>query len=171
MYYPALELPTSRISQTRHRALPERDLVKLCSAIRRAFHSLLKHLEFAENVAIVLAAFDPLSLPRDPWELVGGLSVVFPQVIFPELANKINATIDTHGARTGRGNKWKRKKLEKDLLRCQARLFQLHGQVVGWIVANEESKKDPTLLAVAHIVENILEYEKSSVKELLERLG
>lgn len=127
---------------------------------------LFRHMENPEDVGALLFAFSgsPKLLPAQPgfsannylWQLIRQIAHLFPTLVFTQIVKTI---VETQGrdSRKYKRSKWIRKRLEKDLEKCERRLRRIRDEVRGWINACEGNGHDEKFLVLEHILSCVLQ--------------
>lgn len=123
-------------------------------------------MENPEDVGALLSAFSgsPKLLPVQPglsannylWQLIRQIAHLFPTLIFTQIEKTI---VETQGrdSRKYKRSKWIRKRLEKDLGKCERRLRRMRDEVRGWTNACEGNEHDEKFLVLEHILGCVLQ--------------
>ncbi|RPA92219.1 hypothetical protein L873DRAFT_207427 [Choiromyces venosus 120613-1] len=169
-HYPPLIVTDDRLDPSPF-LIPFVEVNHYYSLARKAFNPLLKHMTNPSHVTTILASFSSPPPPPPPPSppttannnhtlpnLTTNLTVLFPGLLFPQIAQCISTTQETTDQSVKRRNKWLRGEVKKHLAKCREGLEMLRNVLISRIVASELAERHPELVVLEWVVGNLLEW-------------
>jgi len=176
-HYPPLIVTHDRLDPSPI-PIPDLELAYYYTLTRKAFTPLLKHMTTPAHVTEILTSFSapdtetPASQYRTMTFLITKITMVFPELIFPQISDLINATRELTDEGVKRRNEWLRGKVTKDLGKTRKVLEKLRDVIVHRIVGSEMAERHRELLMMDWVLGNMLEWRGGrSIATLEERLA